>query len=824
MSDVDVVVERPLGPDSEQGGAPLTLPAKDDDRTAQERDPRVMLVEKPMITTPVLAFTLLAATVGLVLAGLQVTRAMNGEDRIGFVSWIEIAAGVMTAIGTVAWTWLVVENARRLLAAAVSQNPLSPRDAAMSWLTPAAIAAAAIGTVAYLERRLNEPGAEVTSPIPLAVACGTLIGILFVSYRPLFLLSSMMRRLGSGSGELARWVWVPVSLAIVGAFTLFGLRSGGAYGEDFDGVAPAWAIGIVFVPPVAIVLVLAWRGGRLVEDAVSRAYDRRNGVVSVTVGRGVTGAFARALRADARPPIARDVRSRVRLVPGISIVRLALMIAIAGLALISIVGALVMFLFWREAADGALLPAQRERAWTALDGLQSFERTLALGATVVASIWAFVTVLNARIASGRRRNPVLAAAAWPGAAYAIWWIADRYQDTEQIAPLVLRFGLQAAAMYVPFFLLERAAISVGARRSPLRLAYALGVVLLVHIQGLGGLATLVEETDIDRFGRIAGYLALAALLELIATVAITESSRVIGDGAASIADKHNFLAEQRAGIEERAAAMRAPGPTVDFGDDDEGRQRTSAAPGDLVVGHDAASVDDRIPTPSRADSAAVVADAARPADEVVTPEPAVVATPDTLAASVVSTPVVDQVAHVADVPAAPAAMTPAIDEVVHAEAVPADVAPPAVAAPAPVAMPTPASVEPATVEPATVEPAATVAPAAPVADPASAPERPAAPSLSLSLSLTPETPAPAVAQPSATSSSLLADSASSLESRPTPTVPTPPTSTPTPSETLSALGDVPEVESFSIPKFVHQSVVKDSSSGAGADELASTDH
>jgi hypothetical protein len=67
----------------------------------------------------------------------------------------------------------------------------------------------------------------------------------------------------------------------------------------------------------------------------------------------------------------------------------------------------------------------------------------------------------------------------------------------------------------------------------------------VHIQGLGGLPTLVETAETDRFGRIAGYLALAALLELIVTITITDASTLIDDASEALAEKHNFLADQR---------------------------------------------------------------------------------------------------------------------------------------------------------------------------------------------------------------------------------------------------------------------------------------
>lgn len=524
----------------------LTLPA-----------PNVPKVEAPMApttapnvprrlpTTWLLAATVSSATGAGAIAALQMGRAMGGRERIEALTPPQLVMAVLAAVGVVAWTWMVVENARRLLAAGRTAEAPVPRAVAAAWAMPLLVAVAAAGSTAFLERRLNTAESDTTSAVPLAIALSFIVIVMLVSYRPLFMLSSIMRRLGSASGALARWIWVPISLVVAGAATLVSLRAGGAYGDGYEGVAPAWALGIVALPPLVILLALSWRGGRAVEASIGFAFDRRTGRNASGVGRRWKTLAKRGFRLDASSSFELDTRRHVRVVPGADILRLALMTAVAALTLVSIVGALVMFLFWREAGDGTLLPSQRDRAWSALGGLQTIERMLAAGLVAIASIWSLISVLNARIASGRRRNPLLAAAAWPAAAYAIWRLAIRLDDAETVVDALVIYGLQVVALYVPFFLLERSATAVGARGGPLRLSFAITALLLIHIQGLGGLATLVEVNEIDRFGRLAGYLALAALLELIATIAITEASHLIADSAASVAEKHNFLADQR---------------------------------------------------------------------------------------------------------------------------------------------------------------------------------------------------------------------------------------------------------------------------------------
>ncbi|MFT4658452.1 MAG: hypothetical protein ACI8V4_002643 [Ilumatobacter sp.] len=160
------------------------------------------LAPRQLPSTPVLAFAA-AAAVAFGFAGLQISRVMDGNDRLGVFSAIEIAAARLASVGTVSWTWLVVENARRLLAAGQTTETPSPRSEAAAWPMPLLFGAGAIIAVAFLERRLNEPDVDSTSAVPLGLACAALVVGALVSYRPPFMLSGVMRRLGSGSGGLA---------------------------------------------------------------------------------------------------------------------------------------------------------------------------------------------------------------------------------------------------------------------------------------------------------------------------------------------------------------------------------------------------------------------------------------------------------------------------------------------------------------------------------------------------------------------------------------------------------------------------------------------
>jgi hypothetical protein len=196
-----------------------------------------------------------------------------------------------------------------------------------------------------------------------------------------------------------------------------------------------------------------------------------------------------------------------------------------------------------------LLATQNDRAWTVLSKLQDSERLVALGVVVVAALWAVLAVTNVRLASARRRNPLIAALAWPVAGAGIWIVGDRLVAEGSVAEVVAGFALQAALLYLPVALLERSADAIGSRRNTFRLAWGMGTVLLVHIQGLGGLSTISDSAAPGDYGRLAGYLAIGALVQLLAMFVGTDATRTLIDDAQTVADGHNTLVAQRTAAE-----------------------------------------------------------------------------------------------------------------------------------------------------------------------------------------------------------------------------------------------------------------------------------
>ena len=326
-----------------------------------------------------------------------------------------------------------------------------------------------------------------------------------------------------------------------------------------------WVVAVVAIAPCVIVLLLGWRAGESVEEAISFAAKRRTATHAGWAGDGSAAVSTATGRRRRGPSV--DVRGEVSQVPGTDAMRFAIVVAIAGLALLSIVGAAVMLLFWMETRDSVVLPSQRDRAWDTLDALRDAAGFVGLATIALVTIWTFASVLNVRLATGERRNPLLAAAAWPAACVAVWTLTDRLSEDSSVGRIVATLAAQAAVLYVPFFLLERTADSAGARRTPIRMSYVYAVVLLVYAQGLVTLSDSTETVTSFEFGRLAGYLGLGSIVLLLSTLAVTEACRSIGNSARYESEHHNSLVAQRRTIEERAPRSTHRFPRADRGID-----------------------------------------------------------------------------------------------------------------------------------------------------------------------------------------------------------------------------------------------------------------
>lgn len=536
------------------GDRPMFEPVHDPSAPGHRQGKRVDPVRLPMLPLRIVAIA--GVAMGLALFGWQVSRVIDEQPRLASLAWGSILAGLVGAIGLVLWTFVVAENARRVMDPATTQQLPLPGRVASTWVVPLAFVTISTASVSYLSRRLNTPIEGTESSVPLILAVLTLLVSFALMYTPANALTGVVRKIGGHGVKLAEWLLVPIALGAVGAAMIYGLHAGGAYDGTDHGFVPTWVVAVAGIVPATVLVFLGWRAAAAVESDVLRAFERRLGRAR-PLGRR-RRLFAQFSDDGPNHAVLRE-RGQIRQLPGVNVVSSVITAAMAGLALLSVIGAVVMYLFWQEGRDGVLLPTQRERAWDLLSTFQAAERTVAFAAMVMATLWAAMVVTNVRMASARRRNPLIAGLSWPMAAAGIWIVGDRVVADASASGVVLGFAAQAALLYVPFAVLERSADAVSSRRSPIRFSYALGVVLLVYIQGLGGLSTLTESTENGEIGRLAGYLAVGALVQLLAMFAVTEATRSLSDATRHLADHHNDLVDRSAEMASRRSGPQAVG-------------------------------------------------------------------------------------------------------------------------------------------------------------------------------------------------------------------------------------------------------------------------
>jgi hypothetical protein len=498
--------------------------------------------------------------------GWQVQRLTDDRPWSNGLMWVSIVAGIVAVLSVIGWTWTATDNARRLVGPAARANIPDPNVAIRTWIAPFVFVAIAMAVVAMAGRRVGSSGDQTVSVVPLAVALASLLLAIPMTYRPMNHLAGVVRQVGGYSARVAQWMWVPVMMAVVGVASIVALRYAGIDGvtdttdtsdtvstgvngsavTDTAGWVPLWVVAVVAIGPCVVTVLLAWRAASSVEDAITVAAARRRPGGSVSAGAG--GSHRAQPQRRVTPS---DRTKRIELLPGAELLRLVVVTLLAGLALLSVVGAAVTGMLWMESRESGVVPSDRERVWDALEALRTASTGVTAGLIAAVTIWTFVTVLNVRITSGQRRNPLIAALCWPAAAAGVWWIADRMVVDGSIGRVMLGFAAQAAVLAVPFLVLEHSAAAIGAHRTPLRIVYALTVLMLVHVQGLGGLSRLPDSVTATDIGRLTGYLAIGALIQLCSTLSVTEGCQALSRACRHEADHHNMLVAQHAALSNR---------------------------------------------------------------------------------------------------------------------------------------------------------------------------------------------------------------------------------------------------------------------------------
>ena len=233
-------------------------------------------------------------------------------------------------------------------------------------------------------------------------------------------------------------------------------------------------------------------------------------------------AHANADLIPARPPIT-----------GSHFLRFAVSFLLGALAMFTLGGGLLLLLLWQEERESGVLSNQIERAWDLFDTLRRMELIVALAVVPLATAWAGLATLNVRRATARRCNAVIAALSIPAAVLGVWAIgASIVEPADDWVTATSGLLLQALVMAVPVIVLLRVAMAAEGPRRPLRMTYIMAVAYLAVVQGLGALSTIVPTNDPDEWARLASYLIIAALVQILGAIAVNEAFRSI-EGASN---------------------------------------------------------------------------------------------------------------------------------------------------------------------------------------------------------------------------------------------------------------------------------------------------
>jgi hypothetical protein len=239
-------------------------------------------------------------------------------------------------------------------------------------------------------------------------------------------------------------------------------------------------------------------------------------------------------------------------VRGPSILRVAMTTMLAFCSLLTVAGACLVLLLWRQNKDNGVLTEHLDTVWETFGYLRDIERWVALGVVPVAVCWIAIATLNVGRATGQRPSSIVAALSLPVGLAGVWFVGSELL-TDDKEPLVrgAGFALQLVFLALPLVAIERVAEAAEARHRPLRAAFVIGAGYLAQLEFFSALSTTEETRDPQEWGRLGAYLVIAGLLQVLGTLSVNEAARAIEDGS-----QHRFELRQRFGESVMAQAVR----------------------------------------------------------------------------------------------------------------------------------------------------------------------------------------------------------------------------------------------------------------------------
>ncbi len=217
--------------------------------------------------------------------------------------------------------------------------------------------------------------------------------------------------------------------------------------------------------------------------------------------------------------------------PGPNVLRLVIAVLTSVLWILTISGAILVLLLWQQDRASGVLSTQIDRTWDLFDILREIERWVAFALIPIATAWIALATINVRRATGKRRNPVVAAASLPIAVLGVWLIGSQIiAESDDWVSKGSGFVLQAVFVAIPLLALERVAHVAEARHRPMRASFLIAVVYLAHLQFLGGLSTIDQAGDASEWGKLGAYLVIGGLMLVLGALSVNEAARAIEDG------------------------------------------------------------------------------------------------------------------------------------------------------------------------------------------------------------------------------------------------------------------------------------------------------